>query len=82
MTAWSSVDGAVEAMRLGARDYVEKPWKNDKLVATLRTQIDLGRALRRSEQLEGEKARLRAASAGPERSRAAPRSRCSSWSSV
>lgn len=66
MTAWGSVDGAVEAMRLGARDYVEKPWKNDKLVTTLRTQIDLGRALRRSEQLEGENARLRAASAGPE----------------
>lgn len=66
MTAWGSVDGAVEAMRLGARDYVEKPWKNDKLVATLRTQIELGRALRRSEHLEGENARLRAASAGPE----------------
>ena len=66
MTAWGSVDGAVEAMRLGARDYVEKPWNNDKLLATLRAQIDLGRALRRSEHLEEENARLRAAAAGPD----------------
>src|SRR5688572_264080 len=42
MTAWSSVEGAVEAMRRGARDYIEKPWNNPRLVATLRAQIDLG----------------------------------------
>jgi DNA-binding NtrC family response regulator len=54
MTAWGSVEGAVAAMRRGARDYVEKPWDNDRLLATLRTQVDLGRALRRSERLENE----------------------------
>ena len=54
MTAWGSVDGAVEAMRRGARDYVEKPWDNERLLATLRTQAELGRALRRSEQMHGE----------------------------
>jgi DNA-binding NtrC family response regulator len=59
MTAWGSVDGAVEAMRRGARDYVEKPWENQRLLATLRAQIELGRALRRSDTLEGENRRLR-----------------------
>jgi len=59
MTAWGSVDSAVEAMRRGARDYIEKPWDNTRLVATLRAQLDLGRALRRSERLEGENRLLR-----------------------
>ena len=59
MTAWSSVDTAVEAMRRGARDYVEKPFNNARLLATLRTQIELGRALRRSRRLEDENTRLR-----------------------
>ncbi len=59
MTAWGSVEGAVEAMRRGARDYVQKPWDNARLVTTLRTQIELGRALRRSRRLEEENSRLR-----------------------
>jgi DNA-binding NtrC family response regulator len=59
MTAWGSVEGAVEAMRRGARDYVQKPWDNARLMATLRTQIELGRALRRSKRLEEENSRLR-----------------------
>jgi len=58
MTAWGSVEGAVEAMRHGARDYVEKPWDNHRLVTTLRAQLELGRALRRSERLEDEVQRL------------------------
>jgi DNA-binding NtrC family response regulator len=59
MTAWGSVEGAVEAMRHGARDYVEKPWENERLLATLRTQAALGSALRKTERLEGENQRLR-----------------------
>lgn len=59
MTAWGSVDGAVEAMRRGARDYVEKPWDDARLVATLRTQAELGQALRRSHRLEHEVRTLR-----------------------
>jgi DNA-binding NtrC family response regulator len=59
MTAWASIDGAVEAMRRGARDYVEKPWDNRRLLATLRTQVELGRALRRSQRLEIENRTLR-----------------------
>ncbi len=59
MTAWGSVEGAVEAMRRGARDYIEKPWDNDRLLATIQAQVELGRALRRSERLEGENVRLK-----------------------
>src|SRR5205823_8573160 len=59
MTAWGSVDGAVEAMRRGARDYVEKPWDNRRLLVTLWTQVQLGRALRKSRQLELENRALR-----------------------
>src|SRR6266704_4272672 len=59
MTAWASIDGAVEAMRRGARDYAEKPWDNRRLLATMRTQVELGRALRKSQRLEIENRRLR-----------------------
>ena len=59
MTAWGSVEGAVEAMRKGARDYVEKPWDDARLVHTLRTQVELGRALRRTQRLESENRALR-----------------------
>jgi DNA-binding NtrC family response regulator len=52
MTAWASVDVAVEAMRRGARDFVQKPWDNARLLATLRTHVELARALRRGERLE------------------------------
>ena len=59
MTAWASVGLAVEAMRQGARDFVEKPWDNARLLAILRTQVDLGRALKRGERLEAENRLLR-----------------------
>ncbi|MGQ0703099.1 MAG: sigma-54-dependent transcriptional regulator [Gemmatimonadales bacterium] len=54
MTAWGSVDKAVEAMRLGARDFIEKPWDNTRLLTTLKTQLELGRALRVTQRLEQE----------------------------
>jgi DNA-binding NtrC family response regulator len=59
MTAWGSIDKAVEAMRRGARDFIEKPWENARLLSTLRSQVELGRALRRSQRLEGENQLLR-----------------------
>ena len=59
MTAWGSVDKAVEAMRLGARDFIEKPWDNARLLTTLRTQVELARALRVSQRLEQENQILR-----------------------
>jgi DNA-binding NtrC family response regulator len=60
MTAWASVDIAVEAMRRGARDFVEKPWDNARLLAILRNQIELRRVLRRGQRLEAENEILRA----------------------
>jgi DNA-binding NtrC family response regulator len=44
MTAWGSVELAVEAMRRGARDFLEKPWDNARLLSILRTQVDLSHA--------------------------------------
>jgi DNA-binding NtrC family response regulator len=61
MTAWGSIQGAVEAMRRGARDYVEKPWENARLLSILRTHIALGEALREGERLESENQLLRKA---------------------
>jgi DNA-binding NtrC family response regulator len=59
MTAWGSIGIAVEAMRLGARDFVEKPWDNTRLLSILRTQIELGNVLRKEQRLEAENKLLR-----------------------
>jgi DNA-binding NtrC family response regulator len=59
MTAWATVDLAVEAMKLGARDFVTKPWDNDRLLTIVRTQIALGSAIRKSKQLEAKNELLR-----------------------
>src|SRR5215204_4310251 len=65
MTAWSSVGGAVEAMRRGARDYIEKPWDDERLLATVRTQVELRRALRRNHRLQEANTRLQRGSVPP-----------------
>jgi len=62
MTAWSSVEVAVEAMRRGARDFIPKPWENTRLITVIRTQIDLRQALRQASRLEAENRLLRAES--------------------
>jgi DNA-binding NtrC family response regulator len=59
MTAWGSVDVAVEAMRRGARDFVQKPWENERLLSILWTQAELSRALRKGLRLEAENQLLR-----------------------
>ncbi|HEX5437234.1 MAG TPA: sigma-54 dependent transcriptional regulator [Gemmatimonadaceae bacterium] len=59
MTAWGSVESAVEAMHRGAWDYIEKPWDNARLMATLNSQIELGRAIRKAQRLENENRILR-----------------------
>jgi len=65
MTAWGSVELAVEAMRLGARDFVQKPWENARLVSVVRTQVELGQALRKHQRLEAENKILRGGPALP-----------------
>jgi DNA-binding NtrC family response regulator len=59
MTAWATVSLAVEAMRGGARDFIEKPWDNQRLLSVIRNQLELGSALRRSQRLQAENALLR-----------------------
>ncbi|HYK58753.1 MAG TPA: sigma-54 dependent transcriptional regulator [Bryobacteraceae bacterium] len=59
MTAWGSVELAVEAMRRGARDFIQKPWDNARLLAIVRTQTELSAALKRGQRLEAENFALR-----------------------
>lgn len=61
MTAWSSVEVAVEAMRRGANDFIEKPWDNERLLSILKTQIELVRARRDGARLAEENRLLRGA---------------------
>jgi DNA-binding NtrC family response regulator len=65
MTAWGSIESAVESVRRGARDYIEKPFDNTRLLRVLQTQVDLGRAVRRGQHLESENLSLRAPGAPP-----------------
>ena len=59
MSAWANVELAVEAMRAGARDFIQKPWDNARLLTILRTQLELAQALRRGQRLEAENELLR-----------------------
>src|SRR6266404_3366966 len=59
MTAWATIELAVDAMKRGARDFVTKPWDNQRLLAIVRTQIELAAALRRERKLEAENEMLR-----------------------
>src|SRR5437588_2618320 len=60
MTAWANIELAVEAMRRGARDFIQKPWENERLLTILRAQVDLRRALQRSERLAAQNRLLQA----------------------
>src|SRR5256885_16347007 len=57
MTAWSSVDLAVEAMRRGASDFIQKPWENRELLQKLQSQISLARQQRRARRIHDEEMR-------------------------
>src|SRR6056297_2390896 len=59
MTAWGTIELAVEAMRRGAQDFIEKPWDNARLLTVLGTQVALGQALHRARALEAENRQLR-----------------------
>lgn len=65
MTAWASVDVAVEAMRRGARDFITKPWDNPRLLSVVRNQIELGQAVRAYRRLEQENQLLRPGGKAP-----------------
>ena len=59
MTAWGTINVAVEAMRCGAGDFIEKPWDNPRLMSVLGNQRALGRARRRGQRLQAENTLLR-----------------------
>lgn len=59
MTAWASVEVAVEAMRRGAKDFITKPWDNRRLIAIVKNQIELASAVRAYQRLEQENQILR-----------------------
>ena len=61
MTAWGTIDVAVEAMRRGARDFVEKPWDNHRVLSVIRNQASFSREVRHSRRLEAENQLLRSA---------------------
>jgi DNA-binding NtrC family response regulator len=63
MTAWGNIDLAVEAMRRGAGDFIQKPWENARLLSILRTQMELRRSHKRTKWLEAENRILRASGA-------------------
>jgi DNA-binding NtrC family response regulator len=65
MTAWASVEVAVEAMRRGAKDLVTKPWDNPRLLAIVKNQVELGSAVRAYRRLEQENQILRGKDSGP-----------------
>ena len=60
MTAWGNVELAVEAMRRGARDFIQKPWDNERLLSIVRTQVELHRALQDAMRLAAENRLLNA----------------------
>src|SRR6056297_39804 len=51
MTAWGSIELAVEALKRGAVDFLEKPWDNNRLLTILKTQLERRAALERAERL-------------------------------
>lgn len=63
MTAYATIQLAVEAVRLGAKDFLQKPWENERLLSILRTQVALREALRGKERLEAENSTLRSSQA-------------------
>src|SRR5260370_1756762 len=66
MTAFASIQLAVEAVHLGAKDFLQKPWENERLLSILRTQIALRDALRGKERLEAENSTLRSSQGSAE----------------
>jgi DNA-binding NtrC family response regulator len=60
MTAWGNIDLAVESIKRGARDFIQKPWENERLISLVRVHAELHRRLRRARQLELENRLLRA----------------------
>lgn len=51
MTGWATIDIAVEAMQAGARDFIQKPWHNERLINAINLQIDLASSTKQNQRL-------------------------------
>ena len=51
LTGWGTAELAVEAMKRGAQDFLEKPWDNARVLAVLKNQMELSRARRKNQKL-------------------------------
>ena len=51
MTGWATVDIAVEAMQAGAKDFIQKPWKNERLLSAIDTQLNLATINKKAQRL-------------------------------
>ena len=62
MTGWASIDLAVDAMRTGAADFIQKPWNNERIISAIKTQIKLAKIGRKLQRLSQENKLLSAQS--------------------
>ncbi|WP_152088188.1 sigma-54-dependent transcriptional regulator [Pseudoalteromonas sp. A25] len=51
ITGWGSIEIAVKAMQVGANDFVQKPWENERLINIIHTQLQLAKAKQRTQKL-------------------------------
>jgi DNA-binding NtrC family response regulator len=54
MTGWATIDIAVDAMRAGAKDFIQKPWNNERIISAIKTQIKLAKIDRKLQRLSQE----------------------------
>ena len=62
MTGWATIDIAVDAMRAGAKDFIQKPWNNERIISAIKTQIKLAKIDRKLQRLSQENKLLSAQS--------------------
>lgn len=60
MTGWGTVTVAVEAMRRGAKDFIEKPWRNERLLSIIRTQLKMVETVKQNQSLQHQNQTLKA----------------------
>jgi DNA-binding NtrC family response regulator len=54
MTGWATIDIAVDAMRAGAKDFIQKPWNNERIISAINTQIKLAKIDKKLQRLSQE----------------------------
>jgi DNA-binding NtrC family response regulator len=60
LTAWTHLESAVQLVKLGAADYIAKPWDNDRLLAAVENLLELSQSMRETARLHREREQQRA----------------------